>query len=79
MTACLLKEPFMHLDIFTSHSAPAANVETILGCGWFDSSYELQAGLSVQEYRGLDALAPLLDLTDWLALHNSSNLVTPQT
>ncbi len=36
-----------------------------LGCGWFDSSHDLQQGLQVGEADGR-ALA-LLPLTDWLA------------
>ncbi len=38
-----------------------------LGCGWFDSSHDLQHGLQVQEADG-PALAQL-PLADWLALH----------
>jgi hypothetical protein len=37
-----------------------------LGCGWFDSSHDLQQGLQVGEADG-QALA-LLPLADWLAL-----------
>ena len=37
-----------------------------LGCGWFDSSHDLQHGLQVQEADGR-ALAQL-PLSDWLAL-----------
>ena len=36
------------------------------GCGWFDSSHDLQHGLQVREADS-QALA-LLPLTDWLAL-----------
>lgn len=69
----------MQPDLFFPNSAATPNADTVLGCGWFDSSYELRSGLTVQEYGSLDAVAPLLDLSDWLALHISSNLVTPQT
>jgi hypothetical protein len=41
-----------------------------LGCGWFDSSHDLQHGLQVQEADG-PALAQL-PLAEWLALHGVS-------
>ncbi len=45
---------------------PAADEERPLGCGWFDSSHELERGLQVQEAdaQGLSALP----LADWLDL-----------
>lgn len=45
---------------------PAAEDERPLGCGWFDSSHELERGLQVQEAdaQGLSALP----LSDWLDL-----------
>lgn len=43
-----------------------------LGCGWFDSSHDLQQGLQVRE-ADAQGLAQL-PLADWLALHlRSSN------
>lgn len=39
------------------------------GCGWFDSSHELQAGLLVLEHASADAVAASLPLGDWLTLH----------
>lgn len=39
------------------------------GCGWFDSSHELQAGLQVTEHASPDAVAAALPLADWLGLH----------
>ncbi len=37
------------------------------GCGWFDSSHELQAGLRVDEELPPDAVARLVPLSWWLA------------
>ncbi len=45
--------------------------ERVLGCGWFDSSHDLQAGLCVQEHASADAVAQELPLGDWLQLHLS--------
>jgi hypothetical protein len=51
---------------------PAAEAdERPLGCGWFDSSHELQAGLLVTEHGSPDAVAAALPLADWLELHLS--------
>ena len=41
------------------------------GCGWFDSSHELQHGLMVTEHLSADAVASELPLADWLGLHLS--------
>lgn len=41
------------------------------GCGWFDSSHELQCGLAVTEHLSADAVAGELPLGDWLELHLS--------
>ena len=41
------------------------------GCGWFDSSHELQCGLAVTEHLSADAVASELPLGDWLELHLS--------
>jgi len=45
---------------------PVEDDDRPLGCGWFDSSHDLQHGLQVQEADG-QALAQL-PLADWLAL-----------
>jgi hypothetical protein len=42
-----------------------------LGCGWFDSSHELQHGLLVREHATPDTLAGELPLANWLELHLS--------
>jgi hypothetical protein len=39
------------------------------GCGWFDSSHELKAGLDVMEHASADAVASQMPLADWLAMH----------
>lgn len=39
------------------------------GCGWFDSSHELQHGLWVREHETPDAVANELPLASWLELH----------
>lgn len=43
--------------------------EPLRGCGWFDSSHELQSGLRVTEHASADAVAGELPLADWLHLH----------
>ncbi len=40
-----------------------------LGCGWFDSSHDLRAGLQVQEHASADAVAQELTVDFWLQLH----------
>jgi hypothetical protein len=42
-----------------------------VGCGWFDSSYELGQGLQVQEHDQATAAQALaaMPLADWLELH----------
>ena len=45
---------------------PAADDERPLGCGWFDSSHELERGLQVRE-SDVQGLC-LLPWTDWLDL-----------
>lgn len=37
--------------------APDAAIERPRGCGWYDSSHELQSGLRVTEHADLDAIA----------------------
>ena len=39
------------------------------GCGWFDSSHELQCGLWVREHALADEVAADLPLQAWLDLH----------
>ena len=46
----------------TARVAPAAEDETPAGCGWFDSSHELQHGLWVREHATPDAVANDLPL-----------------
>ena len=37
-----------------------------LGCGWFDSSHELQTGLQVSEHDDDEVVAAALPLPTWL-------------
>lgn len=39
------------------------------GCGWFDSSHDLRAGLVVCEHASADAVAQDLPVAFWLELH----------
>ena len=39
-----------------------------LGCGWFDSSHELQTGLQVSEHDDDEVVAAALPLATWLDL-----------
>jgi hypothetical protein len=39
------------------------------GCGWFDSSHDLQHGLLVTEHASADAVANEMPLEAWLELH----------
>lgn len=47
---------------------PAPDDEAPRGCGWFDSSHELQQGLKVQEHHSADTLGTELPLGAWLEL-----------
>lgn len=55
-------------DAPTPATAPEAD-ERPLGCGWFDSSHDLQHGLWVREHASPDAVASQLPLGFWLQLH----------
>jgi hypothetical protein len=56
-----------------------AEMEAVHGCGWFDSSHDLHAGLCVQEHAHPDAVAQHLPLADWLDMQLSGWRVTPAT
>jgi hypothetical protein len=54
-----------------SPAEPAADDDRPRGCGWFDSSLDLQQGLRVQEHAGLPGSEPSpaeLPLGAWLEL-----------
>ena len=57
--------------------------ERVLGCGWFDSSHDLQHGLSVREHATPDTLGRELPLASWLELQlagfRAAAPLTPQT
>jgi hypothetical protein len=48
---------------------PEPEDEAPRGCGWSDSSHELQSGLWVQEHAAAAELAAELPLGPWLELH----------
>ena len=56
-------------DLLLVEADLALDDDRPLGCGWFDSSHELRAGLMVQEHASADAVANELPLGDWLQLH----------
>ncbi|HLL20428.1 MAG TPA: hypothetical protein VK439_16735 [Rubrivivax sp.] len=41
------------------------------GCGWFDSSHDLRAGLQVREHAANDAVLAELPLAMWLELQHT--------
>jgi hypothetical protein len=57
---------------------PAPEEERPRGCGWFDSSHDLQHGLQVHE-REPDAVAAELPLAHWLDLKLSGWRATAPT
>jgi hypothetical protein len=52
---------------------PADIEDPVGGCGWFDSSHELQHGLWVLEHATPDAVANDLPLGEWLQLHMAAS------
>ena len=50
-------------------AADAAADERPPGCGWFDSSHDLQRGLWVCEQPEIEQIVAGLPLEPWLALH----------
>ena len=60
------------LPVARAAAAPASlspDEEVPGGCGWFDSSHELQSGLWVREHTSPDEVAAELPLASWLELH----------
>ena len=58
-------------DVTEAPVLPSADDDRPRGCGWFDSSLDLQQGLRVQEHTGLpgsDAALADLPLAAWLEL-----------
>ena len=55
----------------------AAAEEAASGCGWFDSSHELQMGLWVLEHASPDEVAAVLPLASWLELHLAGRAAAP--
>ena len=56
---------------FQTAAHAAGEQEGPKGCGWFDSSHDLQQGLCVQEHLAPDALAREPPLAAWLELQLS--------
>ena len=54
-----------------AQEATANDEEAPRACGWFDSSYDLQQGLRVQEHLSADSLVRELPLGAWLDLQLS--------
>jgi hypothetical protein len=42
-------------------------------CGWFESTHELKAGLSIVEHLSPDSVANELPLAAWLRLHSAQS------
>lgn len=64
----------------TRTARPAAQHadERVFGCGWFDSSLDLQDGLRVTEHEGQDALRDLVPAGWWLAWELDAVLHAPR-
>jgi hypothetical protein len=56
-------------QVFEAEAELPLEPERPLGCGWFDSSHDLRAGLQVQEHASADAVAQELPVDFWLRLH----------
>lgn len=56
-------------QVFEAEAELPLEPERPLGCGWFDSSHDLRAGLQVQEHASADAVAQDLPVDFWLRLH----------
>jgi hypothetical protein len=87
LLTCLHRLPWPFAPVFAlaaPHSAVAgsgdlapgdstdAAVDAPHGCGWFDSSHELQQGLLVREHSDPAVLAAEMPLGPWLELHLST-------
>ena len=59
-TAALLQRVPLRDDAADDEEPPC------LGCGWFDSSHELQTGLQVSEHDDDEVVAAVLPLPTWL-------------
>jgi hypothetical protein len=52
--------------------------DVLLGCGWFDSSHELHAGLQVTEHLSPERLANEVPLGWWLDWQTRATLAPPR-
>jgi hypothetical protein len=63
----------LHADFADTEAVtPEDDAAPAFGCGWFDSSHELQHGLQVHEHAGVDTLGSELPLAVWLELQARS-------
>ncbi|MBL8306838.1 MAG: hypothetical protein JNM33_09090 [Rubrivivax sp.] len=75
---CLWR-PFRRPRAEAAARPPAPTAEDrFLGCGWFDSSHDLQRGLRVREHDSPDAVAAELPLATWLDWHMAGHTLTGQ-
>lgn len=69
------RRPAVSLPVARPARPPAD--EPPRGCGWFDSSHDLQHGLRVTEHDEFGAVGPLLPLSWWLAWELDEALPSP--
>ncbi len=66
------QSPAADVTVLANDEPGAADAETdSAGCGWFESSHDLQYGLLVTEHASADTVANELPLEAWLDLHLS--------
>jgi len=63
--------PVSAADVTSTEGESTAADTATAGCGWFDSSHDLQSGLLVTEHASADSVANELPLEAWLDLHLS--------
>jgi hypothetical protein len=63
--------PALPVVVRAVDAEPVAAEELQAGCGWFDSSHDLRAGLQVREHAANDAVCADLPLELWLQLYQA--------
>jgi len=63
---CVAPSDLAAPPLSTSDGSPPPTDDRPQGCGWFDSSHELHAGLNVTEHRDVDAVVNQIPLSWWL-------------
>jgi len=61
-----------------SEPSPALLDDVLLGCGWFDSSHELNTGLQVTEHLTPERVANEVPLGWWLDWQTRATLAPPR-